>query len=442
MPVKKTVDGYIEGLSSRQKEIVSTLRRIVLEAAPQAAESIKWAQPVYEVNSPFCYIKAHKNNVNLGFWRGAELPDPLGLLEGTGDKMRHIKVTNLSDIKSDAFKDLVKTAVKLNKEKGNPHQVHHETKEVLYMKKKDLRFDIGIPQRFLTEEMDISVLPSFFAKVESLGYHGCWVREQAANDRYDLAPIPLLSYAAALTSKVKLGTSVLLSVLRNPVNLAKSLATLDRLSNGRLIVGVGMGNESSIKNLGAFGITPQTRASRFEEGIVLMKKLWTGEPVTHEGRFYQTKDLFISPRPAQKPHPPIWFGSHAETALRRAARLGDGWMEASARSTQTLQEEIQMLRKFLEEEGRDPTTFTFSKRVVIAVDKDRETALRRLQEWSVAHGKTTEHAKEVAVFGTPDDCIEGLAAVASTGVDMISLDTVYDYEEQAERLAREVIPRV
>ena len=309
-------------------------------------------------------------------------------------------------------------------------------------RKKELNFHIGLPQRFLTEEMDISVLPPFLAKVESLGYQGCWVREQAADARYDLAPIPLLSYAAALTSKVKLGTSVLLSVLRNPINLAKSLATLDRLSHGRLIVGVGMGNAESIKNIGSFGVTLQTRASRFEEGIVLMKKLWTGKPVTHEGRFHQISDLFISPQPVQKPHPPIWFGGHAEAALRRAARLGDGWMEAGARSTQTLKEEMQTLRKCLEEEGRDPNTFTFSKRVVIAVNRDRETALKRLQEWFLAHGQTIEHANEVAVFGTPDDCIEGLADVASTGVDMIMLDVVFDYEEQAERLATEVITKL
>ena len=117
-------------------------------------------------------------------------------------------------------------------------------------------------------------------------------------------------------------------------------------------------------------------------------------------------------------------------------------MEAGARSTQTLKEEMHTLRKCLEEEGRDSATFTFSKRVVIAVNRDRETALKRLQEWFLGHGQTIEHANEVAVFGTPDDCIEGLADVASAGVDMIMLDIVFDYEEQAERLATEVITKV
>jgi alkanesulfonate monooxygenase SsuD/methylene tetrahydromethanopterin reductase-like flavin-dependent oxidoreductase (luciferase family) len=175
---------------------------------------------------------------------------------------------------------------------------------------------------------------------------------------------------------------------------------------------------------------------------MLLKKLWTGKPVTHKGRFYQTNDLFVSPQPVQKPHPPIWFGSHGEPALKRAARLGDGWMEAGARSTKTLQKEMQLLKQFLIEEGRDITDFTFSKRVIIAVDKDRETALKTLEEWFIAHGEPAEHAKEIAVFGTPDDCIEGLAGVAATGVDMIALEPVYDYEGQAERLAKEVLPGI
>mgnify|MGYP003312549630 FL=1 len=103
---------------------------------------------------------------------------------------------------------------------------------------------------------------------------------------------------------------------------------------------------------------------------------------------------------------------------------------------------MQLLKKFLMEEGRDLNTFTFSKRVIIAVDKDRETALKRLKEWFIAHGEPSEDAGKVTVFGTPDDCIEGLTAVADTGIDMIALEPVQNYEEQAERLAKEVIPRV
>lgn len=116
----KTVDGYISGLESWQAEIVSQVRGIILQAAPQARESIKWAQPVYESGGPFAYMKAFKKAVNFGFWRGIDLDDPKGILEGSGDKMRHVKLTSLEDIDAAQFADFVRQAVELNQVKGDP----------------------------------------------------------------------------------------------------------------------------------------------------------------------------------------------------------------------------------------------------------------------------------------------------------------------------------
>jgi hypothetical protein len=116
----KTVDGYLAGLESWQAEIVSQVRGIILQAAPQARESIKWAQPVYESGGPFAYMKAFKKAVNFGFWRGIDLDDPKGILEGSGDKMRHVKLTSLEDIDAAQFADFVRQAVKLNQVKGDP----------------------------------------------------------------------------------------------------------------------------------------------------------------------------------------------------------------------------------------------------------------------------------------------------------------------------------
>jgi len=116
----KTVDGYISGLESWQAEIVSQVRGIILQTAPQARESIKWAQPVYESVGPFAYMKAFKKAVNFGFWRGIDLDDPKGILEGSGDKMRHVKLTSLEDIDAAQFADFVRQAVELNQVKGDP----------------------------------------------------------------------------------------------------------------------------------------------------------------------------------------------------------------------------------------------------------------------------------------------------------------------------------
>ena len=116
----KAVDAYIAQLEIWQAEIVSEVRKIVLAAVPKAEEAIKWAQPVYSVNGPFAYIKAFKRSVNFGFWRGVDIDDPGGLLQGSGEKMRHLKLSNLDDVDQGAFTDFVNQAVSLNLSKGDP----------------------------------------------------------------------------------------------------------------------------------------------------------------------------------------------------------------------------------------------------------------------------------------------------------------------------------
>ena len=119
MAKAETVDEYIAGLGDWRGEVVSAVRDIIREAAPDAQETIKWAQPVYEKNGPLVYIKAFTNHVNFGFWRGVELADEAGILEGSGQKMRHIKLTGVQDIRERAFQDLIHQAVALNHSEGS-----------------------------------------------------------------------------------------------------------------------------------------------------------------------------------------------------------------------------------------------------------------------------------------------------------------------------------
>jgi hypothetical protein len=114
------VDSYVTGLDEPFAAIVSRLRQIILLTAPDVYESIKWAQPVYESDGPFAYIKAFTESVNFGFWRGVDLRDPKGLLQGQGGKMRHVKIISLADIDERAFSDFVVQAIQLNKVLGNP----------------------------------------------------------------------------------------------------------------------------------------------------------------------------------------------------------------------------------------------------------------------------------------------------------------------------------
>lgn len=116
----KTVDEYIERLGDWRGEIVGELRELVTSTIPKAEESIKWGQPVYELNGPFCFIKAFRNQVNFGFWRGDQVADPKKLLEKSVDRMRHVKLTDIAQIQKPQFRELLKSAVKLNKELGDP----------------------------------------------------------------------------------------------------------------------------------------------------------------------------------------------------------------------------------------------------------------------------------------------------------------------------------
>ncbi|MEE9324602.1 MAG: LLM class flavin-dependent oxidoreductase [Dehalococcoidia bacterium] len=303
-----------------------------------------------------------------------------------------------------------------------------------------LRFGIAIPQMFPAGRTDSGFIVNFLRRVESLGYDSVWVQEQILGVMPTLDPIPLLSYASAFSGQLKLGTAVLLTPLTSPIHLAKSLATLDQLCNGRLIVGVGIGGYTDIYP--AFGISTDGRARRFEEGIQLLKMLWTEERVTFQGRFWQMEGISINPKPLQRPHPPIWFGAHARPALKRAVKMGDGWMGAGSTSTKAFKEHIRLVRQYLQEEGKGQASFPLSKRVYVAVDRDKEGAARKLQEWFGRYYGNPALALEVAVFGSEEECIEGLGEIAQEGVDMLMLNPVYDMMEQAERLAQLVLPKL
>ncbi|HEX8701905.1 MAG TPA: DUF1801 domain-containing protein [Myxococcaceae bacterium] len=115
-----TVDAYVVGFQDWRGEVLSALRKLVREVVPDAVESMKWGQPVYELNGMFAHMKAHKNHVNFGLARGAELTDPKGLLKGTGSQMRHVELRSLADIDTSVLQAMVRTAVEMNRIKGAP----------------------------------------------------------------------------------------------------------------------------------------------------------------------------------------------------------------------------------------------------------------------------------------------------------------------------------
>ena len=303
-----------------------------------------------------------------------------------------------------------------------------------------VRWGVAIPQVFLDEPTDMALVSSWAKKAEDLGYDSLWVQEGIVGSVPILEPVTLLSYVAAITDRVRLGTSVMVAPLRNPVQLAKSLSSLDHISRGRLTVGLGLGGNRD--DVVPFGISPEQRVRRFVEIVDVMKALWTESEVQFPGEFWQLVGTHMEPKPVQKPHPPIWFGARQPQALRRAVRHADGWMGAGSSSTEQFVSSFGQVEMYLEESGRDPSTFAVSKRVYVALDNNEERAETRLREWFGRRYGNAEMASEVSVWGSADRCIEELAKVTSAGAEMVLLNTAFDDIEQLEALAQDVIPHL
>lgn len=305
--------------------------------------------------------------------------------------------------------------------------------------KSGLRFGISLPQSFPKEQIDHGYLREYVLKAESLGFDDGWLTETILSSNFHLEPVTYISYLAALTTRLRFGVAVIILNARNPVQLAKALATVDQLSNGRVTVGVGIGVGSA--NYPVFGIPPERRVARYEEAITVMKALWTEEHATVKGNFWQLDGARMKPKPLQKPHLPLIFGGHSEPALRRAVRMGDGWMAAGSTSTAASLDSLRQIRGYLEEAGRKETEFFLSKRIYIAVDENESRARERL---SVALGYQYggRNQSNVGLAATPSRAVEVLGTLREAGAQHILLNPAYDHMQQMEVLVEKVIPQL
>ena len=299
---------------------------------------------------------------------------------------------------------------------------------------------IAIPQTFVNPGSDLPLIRDFVAKAETLSYDSLWVQEQIVTDFALLEPVALLNYVAALTSKLRLGTSVILPVIRNPMQLAKELATLDQLSQGRLIVGVGIGGAHVPEAV--FGVSGERRSRRFVESLNILRACWTQARATVAGEFWRFENIPLEPRPVQQPHPPLWFGARTEIGIKRAVRHGDGWMGAGSSSSADFVQHLAWIRRFLDEAKRDPATFPISKRVYIAIDNDRDRAERRLREWFALRYKNADMGSKVSIWGSLAECTDKLGDLVRAGAQHLMFNPVFDELEHLELLAREVAPKL
>src|SRR5215204_4998686 len=240
---------------------------------------------------------------------------------------------------------------------------------------------IELPQVFFDGPTDMRHIRKFATRSEAFGFDSLWLQERVIGDFTMLEPVTLLSYVAAITTTIKLGTSVILLPLRNPVQLAKAYSTLDVISGGRAIMGVGLGGGHLGSHEEVFGYTREGRVTRFTEAVQIMKLLWTEPKASFHGRYWNFEDVSMEPKPIQKPHLPIIFGGHHENALRRAVKYANGWMGAGSSSSASFIRESARIREMLADSKRDPATFHFAKRVYMAVDNDELRGERRIREW-------------------------------------------------------------
>lgn len=307
-----------------------------------------------------------------------------------------------------------------------------------------MRFSISLPQRDSTG-FQAEAFKDYLARAEELGFEGGWTLEQTIGAAPLIAPMELLAYAAACTTRLRLGVAVLITSLHDPLQLAATATAVDRLSHGRLDLGVAPGG--GFRQFAAFGVERKTFISSFTEGLELMKAAWSDEPrVTYHGRFRDVDDVPIEPKPVQRPHPPIWFGANAPAALARAVRLGDAFLGAGSSTTEAFVGAVATIRRELDEQRRDRAQFTIGKRVYLMVDDDAGRARERVLAGLHGIYGDMPGIESVPVSGTPSDVIRGLRAVIEAGAEMILLnpvgETVAEDREQMERLAAEVLPEL
>jgi probable F420-dependent oxidoreductase len=301
---------------------------------------------------------------------------------------------------------------------------------------------IEIPQNFFDGPVDMEHIRRFVTQAETLGYDSLWLQERILSEFSMLEPVTLLSYVAAITQHLRLGVSVILLTLRNPVQLAKSVATLDCMSHGRVTVGIGLGGGHLGSHEEILGYSKEKRVRRFTEAVQVMKLLWTEPKASFRGSFWNFQNVSMEPKPVQKPHLPLWFGGHHENALRRAVKHGDGWMGAGSSPSSAFVEEAAMIRRFLDAAKRDPATFGVSKRIYLAVDENKPRAERRIREWFGRRYRNAELGPFVCVWGSAEECTAKIQAMVRAGARHIVFNPMFDEQEHLEICAREIMPNL
>jgi probable F420-dependent oxidoreductase len=253
---------------------------------------------------------------------------------------------------------------------------------------------------------------------EQLGADSIWAADRIASRRAGLAileGITAISFFAGLTDQIALGTSVLVLPVRHPVVLAKQLASLDHLSAGRLVLGVGLGENPA--DYQAAGVPYAERAARCDELIVALRTLWAPGPARFQGRFYSFEDTWLDPPPHRPGGPQIWVGGGSPAARRRAGRFGDGW-HPYLLDPEAYRSGLDEVRAHADQAGRDPAGITGSLMLPAVIDEDGERA-RELAVKVLGRAAAGADVNRLGAFGTPAEVLAATREYVDAGATNI-----------------------
>jgi probable F420-dependent oxidoreductase len=297
--------------------------------------------------------------------------------------------------------------------------------------KDTVQLGMSLPHRS-PDRIPESVVRQVAQRAEALGFQDLWVTNNTVDPTGCFDSLAVLTYAAALTTTIRLGVSVLVLPSYHPIHVAHQWATLDYLSGGRAILGVGIGRDADYT---PFQIPLQRRVRRFTESIELIQALWTEPTVTFDGEIFQVHGETIGTKPVQQPRPPIWVGASHPDAVKRAATIADGWMGSGGSTTEMFKGHVPRLKDALEAAGRDLNSYPISKRVFLSVHERADVARAEVARWYTDVYHNPPGTDTSGVHGTPEQVREQLEALAAMGASHLMLNPVARYDEQVEALA-------
>ena len=282
-------------------------------------------------------------------------------------------------------------------------------------------------------------------RVEALGFDSVWCGDHLSFHSPLYESLTLLAAYASITERIKLGSAVYLLALRPPAVAAKVTSTLDVLSGGRLIFGVGVGGENP-REFELAGVPHKERGARVTEAIDVVRALWRDTPASFDGRFTRFAGVSIDPKPVQEGGPPIWIGGRSDAALARAGRQGDGWVSYVVTPDRYAQS-VAKIRAAADAAGRPLDGFVTAHLTFITVGRDYETAraewVKRLSaRYAQDFGPL---ASKYGVIGTPAQCLEQIERFRAAGCGYFLLNPICDIPEerdQLEQMATEILPKL